>query len=279
MTPLKWNLAFFSAVIVFMLAITPLFYADDFSGGFDSFSGGFDSFGSGGFDSFGSGGFDSFSSGGFDSFGSGGFDSFGTGGFDSNGAGSSGALGTGSLGASSSGTSSGSDFNPFDDNFQPFDDIPGSLSGPDDFTPGPDNTFQPPVTPPPVPPIPPVTPPRNPPSDHRDVLGIFIENIFLDDPFEQSAGNIVPVRITFENDGNKDLEDTRVIVVIPDLAAYAAVGPFDLDVGETVTKTLLVELPDDSELDTYPLMIQIQPDVPNANDRIVYREIEIIDYS
>ena len=249
-------MAIFSVIFATVLALAPLISA----------SVGFDNFGSVGFDNFGSVGFDNFGSVGFDNFGSVGFDNFGSVGFDD-----SAGAGTGS-----SDGSTGTSFGPFDDNFQPFDDIPGNPGGPDVIVPGDGGGF--PICTVDCEPGPGPTPGPGDDDDEGDDdrLKIFIHQIFLDDPFSQEPGNLVHLRITFENDGNKDMDDTKVIVVVPDFAARDTVGPFDLDVGKQVTKTLLLELPEDVQPGTYPVRLYIHN---LRTQRAVHREIEIVDYS
>jgi hypothetical protein len=167
-------------------------------------------------------------------------------------------------------------FGPFDTNFQPFDDIAGNPFGPDAIAPGPNGNFPPSVPPPSVPPS---SPPGDDDDEDDDTLGIFINSVFLNDPFAQEAGKQVPLRVTFENDGNKDLDGTKVIVTIPDLAVRGVAGPFDLDDGDKVSKMILLELPEGVQPGTYTVRLQIHTETADAEDRIVHREIEIIDHS
>ncbi len=253
MNATRWNLAMFSALLALVVVSIPfLAIAQDIDFG--------------GFSDIDFGGFSDIDFGGSSDIDFGGMSGIDFGGF-----------GTGPTATSSTSTSGQPPaFDPFDGDLGPFGPTPGIPPGTDTPpTPG-----TPPTTPPPGPgpTPPPVPPPGNPSSGSRDALGIFINQIIVD-PFELGTENMVPVYISFENEGNKDLEDTRVIVVIPDLGVYASVGPLDLDVGETVTKVLLLEIPEDADLNQYPIMFQIQPDTPNADDRIVFRELDIIDYS
>ena len=108
-------------------------------------------------------------------------------------------------------------------------------------------------------------------------MHIFINQIFLNDPFDQHPGNVVPLYITFENDGKKDLDNTKIIVSIPELGARAAaIGPLDLNVGRQVTRFVLLELPDDIVPGTYSVRLQVYHE---NRQRVVHREIEIVDHS
>jgi hypothetical protein len=241
----QWNAAMFSAMVLISIIALPFFSNAFLDGGFGAFE---------------DGGFGAFDDGGFGPFEDGGFGSSETGGF----------------GATESGGFSGVP-SPipgyFDDNFQPVDEIPGNPAGPDYIVPT-DGNELPPVVPPVIPPVVPTPSPS--PSGSDDSLKIFIHNIFLHDPFSEAAGNQVPLKITFENTGTKDLDNTKVIVMIPDLSVRATIGPLDLNDGEKATGTVLLELPEDAELGVYPVRLQIYNE---DAQRIVHREIEVVDYS
>ena len=114
------------------------------------------------------------------------------------------------------------------------------------------------------------------PEEPKDYLRIFIHQIFLNNPFSEEAGNTVPLSITFENAGTKKLENIKVIVMIPDLAARATFGPLDLGRGERATGRVFLELPEYAEQGVYPVRLQIYSE---DAQRTVHREIEVVDYS
>jgi hypothetical protein len=249
----QWNSAMFSAIAALAVVMVPFLAASDFDFGGDS------DFDFGGDTDFDFGGDSDFDFGGDSDFNFGGDSPFDPG------------------GDSGDGTPVGGDpfdgpgWDPFDDDDGPFTGIPGIPPGPDVIPdPDPDDdgcivNCNPTPTP---------TPGGN--DDDDDHLRIFINNIFLHDPFSELPGNQVELRVTFENDGNVDLDDTKVIVMIPDLSVRDAVGPFDLDSGEKMTKLLFLDLPEDTEPGVYPVRLQVYNE---ARQRIVHREIEVIDYS
>ncbi len=241
-----WNITMLAAFVL-IAAIS----------GFFAIAGDFDL---GDFDDFSHGDFDDFSFGDFDDFSFGDIDDFRIGDFDD---------AKQQEGATDQGEAEGTGgFDPFDDDLGPLDDIPGNPPG-TDFPPVPAEI---PVIPPVVPPVP--TP--EPAPSREDYLRIFIHQIFLHDPFSEQAGNTVPLKVTFENTGTKSLSGTKVIVMIPDLAVRAAFGPLDLGKGDKATATVYLELPEDTQSGVYPVRLQIYSE--NAQ-RIVHREIEVIDYS
>lgn len=245
----QWNTAMFSALAALVIIAVPLFaIASDID------FGGFTDIDAGGFSDVDFGGFTDIDTGGFSDIDFGGHSDI-----DLGGAG----IETGIPG-----------FDPLDDDLGPFDNIPGNPSGDDIVIPQP-HPEEPPVIPPPV--VPPVNPtPPSPSPESKDYLRIFIHQIFLHDPFSEQPGNTVPLRVTFENTGTKKLENTKVIVGIPDLAIKASFGPLDLGKGERATATAYLELPEDTMPGVYPVRIQIYNE--NAQ-RIVHREIEVVDYS
>jgi len=233
---------------VALLVITSLpFFAVAFTDGI----GDFDDFNPGDFDDFGIGDFDDFGAGDFDDFAPGGFDDF-----------TPGDIGT---------PDDDYGFDEFDDDDGPFGGTPGNPG--DDFIPDPDPNGDCIVD---CNPLPNPNPNPRPRPGSSDTLRIFIHRIFLNDPFEQLPGTVLPLRITFENDGSKDMDNTKVLVMIPDLQLRDTVGPFNLDTGDQVTKMLFLELPEGAAPGTYPVRLFIH----NLQDkRIVHREIEVVDYS
>lgn len=170
-------------------------------------------------------------------------------------------------------------WDPFDDDFGPIGgDIPGNPQGPDEQ---PELPEWPPVIPPVsceqtgTCPVPVPTPSPSPSPESDDSLQIFIHNIFLHNPYEELPGDQVALRITFQNTGTHDLENTKVIIMIPDISVRATIGPMDVDAGEKVTSTVLLDLPEEVDEGTYSVRLQVYNE---DAQRIVHREIEVIDY-
>ncbi len=171
-------------------------------------------------------------------------------------------------GSTSSGTPGGSTGNP---GTSTTGGIPGGLpptgtggNPPGGFPPGPGPSGFPPTTnPQPTPHIPDVS--------RKDELSVHIGSIRFLNSYE-TAGDIVPMTISFENNGNEKLEDIKVAMLIQDLAIRSSVGPFDLRVGERITKTLYVQLPAPLEQETYFVRITINS---GSMQRVIHREIEV----
>jgi hypothetical protein len=255
----QWNATMFSAMIALAVIAVPFFAI---AGDIDF--GGFSDVDFGGVSDVDFGGFSDVDFGGVSDIDFGGFTDIGFGG-------ASGTDATGDAGTGLGGTGSTGGFDPFDDDLGPFDDIPGNPPG--------DDIEQPPVVTPVIPPVIPVTPVTPSDSDKStgdESLKIFIHNIFMNSPFDELPGNQVALRVTFENTGTKKLENVKVIVGIPDLAVRTSFGPMDLGSGHKTTGTVFLELPDYTEDGVYPVRLQVYSE---DAQRIVHREIEVVDYS
>ena len=248
----QWNAAMFSALLALSVIAVP-FFAIAQDGDFGGFSDGdFGGFADGDFGGFADGDFGGFSDGDFGGFGNADF------------------------GGMTGGDMPGSDpgFDPFDGDMGPFDDVPGTPPG-DDEIPNPDEDDDGCI----------IGCGGDDDDDDgddggsdggsRDVIRIFIDQLFIREAFERLPGDQVPLRIKFENDGNKDMDNAKVIVMIPDLNVRDSVGPLDLDAGEEVSATMLLTLPEDVEPGMYPVRLYIHN---LQTHRIVHRDIEIIDY-
>jgi hypothetical protein len=262
----QWNVAMFSAMIALALIAVPFFAI---AGDIDF--GGFSDINFGGDSGMGFGGLS-----GIDFGGASGIDFSGFSGID-------GSSGTGTAtGSQTTGTAGTGGFDPFDGNLGPFTGIPGDIPG-DDINHPPNQPLPCEITGtcPIVPceqigtcPVPTPTPSPS-PSSSDDSLQIFIHSIFLNDPFDQLSGDQVALRITFQNTGANSLYDTKGIIMIPDISARVAFGPMDVHAGETVTSTVLLDLPEDAQPGVYPVRLQIYN---QDAQRVVHRELEIIDY-
>jgi hypothetical protein len=122
-------------------------------------------------------------------------------------------------------------------------------------------------------PIPP-TPGPGPEPEMKEVFGVYIDTIRISDAFEQTGGSEVPFLITFTNNGDKKLTHVKAVVVIQDLALRASVGPMELSVGEDTSEHMYLPLDSNVKPGVYPVRITIHGD---DIDRVVYREIEVIE--
>ena len=105
-------------------------------------------------------------------------------------------------------------------------------------------------------------------------LKIFISSIRIPEAYDLMPGEVFPVRISFKNDGNKQLENVKAVIVVQELGIRTSIGPMDIPAGRKISRTLLVELPQDIQPGTYPVRITIQN---NEIKRVVYREIDVIE--
>ncbi len=118
-----------------------------------------------------------------------------------------------------------------------------------------------------------LNPGKQPPAEpKKDELSLFVSSIRIPAAFESSPGDRLEVLLNFENNGNVKLENAKATVTILELNARGTVGPFDLRPGDSLTKRVLVDLPEDAEAGNYMLRITIGN---GEEERVIHRELEI----
>ncbi len=110
-------------------------------------------------------------------------------------------------------------------------------------------------------------------TEEADRLSAFIGAIIIPDAYDAQAGDTVPVTISFKNNGDHELEDLEGAVTIQDLNVRASFGPLDLPIGKRVSRTVNVELPEDTEPGTYTARIEVYS---GSVHRIKHRDVEVI---
>ncbi|MEM3154009.1 MAG: NEW3 domain-containing protein [Candidatus Woesearchaeota archaeon] len=111
-------------------------------------------------------------------------------------------------------------------------------------------------------------------EDDGDGLSIHIGAIIIPNAYDALAGDVVPVTISFKNNGDEKLENLEAAVAIPDLGVRASVGPIeDVSVGKRISKTIYVDLPEDTQPGEYPVRITIDS---GSLHRVKHRYVEVI---
>jgi len=87
-----------------------------------------------------------------------------------------------------------------------------------------------------------------------------------------SPGEALPVTVIFRNDGDRRLDNAKVTAMIPELALRDSVGPFDVTIGDSVSRTLILPLPADIEEGRYYLRISIDS---GSVHRTIHRDIMV----
>jgi len=115
--------------------------------------------------------------------------------------------------------------------------------------------------------------PKPTPGNDEDI-SVYIGAIIIPNAYDAAAGDLVPVTISFKNNGDKKLENLKVAVAIPSLGVRASVGPMDLNVGKRVSKTVYIELPEDTQPGLYE-DVRITMDSGSLH-RAKHRTVEVI---
>jgi hypothetical protein len=122
-----------------------------------------------------------------------------------------------------------------------------------------------------------VVAPRSPTTpgndDESDEISVHIGAIIIPNAYDAMAGDVVPVTISFKNNGDKKLENLKAAVAIQDLNVRASIGPMDLSVGKRVSKTVYIELPQDAQPGLYYARITIDS---GSLHRVKHRDVELI---
>ncbi|MBW2980934.1 PKD domain-containing protein, partial [Candidatus Woesearchaeota archaeon] len=121
----------------------------------------------------------------------------------------------------------------------------------------------------------PYTPPVPPPipvEEPQPVYKAKIEKIRLSNDGFLNPGEDLRTTISLSNIGDKDLENARIAVVVPELGIWKKIGPFDLDEGDKVTREVVLDIPDDIEPGEYVARIVVSN---GKTRRVVHRHIII----
>lgn len=114
-----------------------------------------------------------------------------------------------------------------------------------------------------------------PQSIHTPDYTIKIEQIRFMGTENIKPGEDIMLRISIENNGDKELKGIRIFAGVMELgSAYARAGPFSLDVGEKVTKTITIKMPDGVRENDYTLRISAT-DRDGKMNRATYRKIRV----
>ncbi len=111
-------------------------------------------------------------------------------------------------------------------------------------------------------------------TENDDKLSVHIGSIIIPNAYDAEAGDLVPITISFRNNGDSKLENLKAAVKIQDLGVRASVGPLDLSIGKRISKTIMVELPEDVQPGTYYVRITIDS---GSLHRIVHRDVDVIE--
>ncbi len=99
---------------------------------------------------------------------------------------------------------------------------------------------------------------------------LFVEHVILPECIE--AGDRALVYVSVENIGNYPQDEVTVTALAFDDDMRKRIGPFDLDIGESVSKPFYMDIPEDAAPGKYDMRITISNDFVR---RVKHREVEI----
>ncbi len=106
-----------------------------------------------------------------------------------------------------------------------------------------------------------------------DDISVHIGTIRITNADDAVAGDLVPVIISFKNNGDKKLENLKATVIIQELGVRASIGPLDVAVGKTVSRTIYADLPEDVQPGEYDVGIFVNS---GSLHRVKYRYVDVI---
>ncbi len=106
-----------------------------------------------------------------------------------------------------------------------------------------------------------------------DGLSVHIGTIRITNADDATAGDLVPVIISFKNNGDRELENLKATVIIQELGVRASIGPLDVAVGKTVSRTIYADLPEDVQPGEYDVGIFVNS---GSLHRAKYRYVDVI---
>ena len=101
--------------------------------------------------------------------------------------------------------------------------------------------------------------------------GIFVSKVRIENG-GMAAGNMLSAHVTMENSGNVYLDDIKLTMIVQELAARGAAGPFDLERGDKLTKNVVLRLGDEPASGSYYARFTISN---GKAKRVFYRPILI----
>ncbi|MCX6709890.1 MAG: putative Ig domain-containing protein, partial [Candidatus Woesearchaeota archaeon] len=99
---------------------------------------------------------------------------------------------------------------------------------------------------------------------------IFMRSIKMDDYVK--AGDELSIMLIMKNDGTKDMRNVQISIVIPELGLERSIGPYILKQGKDMSKTIVLEIPEDTLPGEYDVRITANTD---EERRVKHRPITV----
>lgn len=101
---------------------------------------------------------------------------------------------------------------------------------------------------------------------------LFVSEATFTDGEEASPGDDLRLYMNVKNDGDYDLENVRIDATVHDFGERASAGPFDLEQGESTSRTMNLHVPEYASEGIYPVRL----DVSNKDTKnVVYRYVTV----
>lgn len=98
----------------------------------------------------------------------------------------------------------------------------------------------------------------------RENIGLIFNKIRLVSGEFAQAGDTLELNFQLNNNRDIDLEDVKITATVPEWGIRRSVGPFDIDEDDSVTRSIVFDIPDDITPGEYDIRITA------SNDRLVH---------
>jgi len=112
-------------------------------------------------------------------------------------------------------------------------------------------------------------------EEEGEIISLYIGDIALPGGLTYHPGQDIIIDLHMENDGDVDFENIKVVTAIPQLQMNREIGPFDLNDNKELTRSIVMPIPEDSDLGEYTIVIDVVDN--GVLNRRVGRFIEIIE--
>ncbi len=85
-----------------------------------------------------------------------------------------------------------------------------------------------------------------------------VPRLLLRDGDILKPGQRIYIALDLDNSGDFDLSNVKASAIIPELSVWRSAGPFDLGVGDSISRTIALDIPEDAKKGIYDLRLVFQ---------------------